>query len=106
MKKSAQYNSNTVAWNTKDIAVGSTLEGQYVAVETFEGKFGETTKYVIRTADGTDFGVYGSASINRQMKNVKLYSQVWITYKGVEETKNGRTVKVYDIEYDDAIELI
>ena len=106
MKKSAQYNSNTTAWNTKELAVGSTLEGQYVAVEQFEGKFGLTTKYVIRTADGTDFGVYGSASIDRQMKNVKLYSQVWITYKGVEQTKNGRTVKVYDIEYDDAVDLI
>ena len=51
--------------------------------------------------DGTTYGVYGSASLNRQFAKVPEGSYVWITYKGQEPTKNGRTVKVFVVEYDD-----
>lgn len=100
MRVSANNNNiQTTTWN-KDLKVGDKLEGQYVAQETFEGKFGMTNKYVIRAADGTDFAVYGSASIDRQFAKIKIYSYVWIEYTGEEKTKNGRTVKTYRIDYD------
>lgn len=89
----------TTTWN-KNLAEGATLEGHYKGSETFVGKYGETTKYIIEGKDGVNYGVYGSASINRQFANIPEGSYVWITYKGEEPTKNGRTVKVYVIDYD------
>ena len=103
MRKSANGNNNiieTEIWN-KDLAEGATLEGVYKFNTTFIGKFGETTKYVIIDQNGTGWAVFGSASLNRQFENIPEGSYVWITYKGVQPTKNGRTVKVYDVDYDD-----
>lgn len=89
----------TVTWN-KGIEAGAKLEGKYVSSETFIGNFGETTKYVIEGNDGVTYGVYGSATINRQFKNIPEGSYVWIEYKGEGTTKSGRSVKLYDIDYD------
>lgn len=89
----------TTTWN-KDLTEGATLEGKYVSSETFIGNYGETVKYIIEGTDGSMYGVYGSASINRQFKNIPEGSHVWITYQGEQTTKNGRTVKVYDIDFD------
>ena len=101
MRKSASTNYiETKAWNTKDLAVGSEIEGRYVSSDTFIGKFGETTKYVIEGKDGTNYGVFSTASLARQFANIPEGSYVWITYKGEEPTKNGRTVKVFDVDYD------
>ena len=89
----------TTTWN-KDLEAGASLQGRYISKETFIGKFGETTKYIVKGDDGVDYGVFGSASIDRQFKNIPEGAYVWITYKGEEQTKNGRTVKVYEIEFD------
>ena len=100
MRQSAtkQY-VETVTWN-KGLAEGATLEGKYTSSETFIGNYGETTKYIINGNDGVTYGVYGSASIDRQFKNIPEGAYVWITYKGEQPTKNGRTVKVYEIDFD------
>ena len=91
---------STEIWN-KDLNVGDTLEGVFIKTEVFDGKFGETEKYVIEKEDGNKLGVYSSASLERQFNNVPVGSYVWITYKGEETSKNGRPVKVYDVDYDD-----
>lgn len=90
----------TVTWN-KDLAPGATLEGRYTSKDTFIGKFGETTKYVVEGKDGVNYGIYGSVSLNRQFAQIPEGSYVWITFKGQEPTKNGRTVNVFVVEYDD-----
>lgn len=90
----------TTAWNTKDLAEGSSLEGRYISNETFIGNYGETIKYIVQADDGTNYGIYGSASINRQFKNIPEGAYVWVTYKGIEKSKNGRDVKVFDIDFD------
>lgn len=101
MKKSATKSYvETTTWN-KGLAEGATLEGRYTSSDTFIGNFGETTKYIIEGKDGVNYGVFGSASLNRQFKNIPEGSYVWITYKGEATTKNGRTVKVYEVDYDD-----
>ena len=104
MRKSAnntnKNNIETTIWN-KDLAVGATLEGVYTFNSTFTGKFGETTKYVVVDPEGNGWAIFGSASIDRQFKQIPEGSYIWITYKGEESTKNGRTVKVYDIDFDD-----
>lgn len=89
----------TTTWN-KDLTAGATLEGVYVKKETFEGQYGTTEKYVIDTDDGM-MGVFSSASLANQFKNIPEGSYVWIEYKGEEVSKNGRPVKVYVVEYDD-----
>lgn len=99
MKVSAVEQQSTPIWNTSSLAEGASIEGVYVKSEVFEGKFGETTKYII-DVNGEKFAIFGSASLDRQFKNVPAGKYVYVTYKGKEETKNGRTVKVYDVQYE------
>lgn len=98
MRKKAVEQTKT--WN-KDLAPNATLEGKYVKKEVFTGKFGDTEKYIIETPEGEKMGVYSSFSLFDQFKNVPEGSYVWITYVGEETSKNGRPVKVYDVDYDD-----
>lgn len=97
MRKSAVTLTKT--WN-KDLEIGATLEGVYYKKETFEGKYGESTKYIVKV-NGEDLGVFGSASLDRQFKNIPEGSYVWIEYKGEVTSKNGRPVKEYVVDYDD-----
>lgn len=90
----------TETWN-KDLTAGAALEGRYIKKEIINTQFGESEKYVIETDDGKKMGVFSTASLARQFINVPEGSYVWITYKGEETSKNGRPVKVYEVEYDD-----
>lgn len=90
----------TETWN-KDLTAGAALEGRYIKKEIINTQFGESEKYVIETDDGKKMGVFSTASLARQFNNVPEGSYVWITYKGEETSKNGRPVKVYEVEYDD-----
>lgn len=100
MRKSASNAFiKTTTWN-KDLKFGDSIEGVYISKEVFDGKFGESTKYIIHNENG-DFGVFSSASLDRQFKNVPQGSYVWITYEGEVTSKNGRPVKQYAVDYDD-----
>lgn len=90
----------TTTWN-KDLEKGATLEGVFIKKETFEGNYGMTEKYIIETPAGEKMGVFSSASLANQFKQVPEGSYVWIEYKGEEVSKNGRPVKVYAVDYDD-----
>lgn len=90
----------TDIWN-KDLEAGATIEGRYIKKEKITTQFGESEKYIIETAEGKKMGVFSTASLTRQFNNVPEGSYVWITYKGEETSKNGRPVKVYDVDYDD-----
>lgn len=92
----------TKTWN-KDLTAGATIEGRYIKKEAFEGQYGTTEKYVIETPEGEKMGVFSSASLSRQFAHIPEGAYVWITYKGEEVSKNGRPVKVYDVDYDDEI---
>lgn len=101
MRKSASNTyEKTTTWNT-NLNIGDKLEGVYQSKDEFEGNFGLTTKYVIAGNDGLLYGVYGSASLNRQFKNIPLLSYVWIEYTGETTSQNGRIVKTYKIDFDD-----
>lgn len=89
----------TTTWN-KDLSKGDKLEGVYIRKEIFDGKYGQSTKYIIKNNDG-DFGVFSSASLDRQFKNIPEGSYVWIEFNGEVISKNGRPVKDYTVEYDD-----
>lgn len=90
----------TKTWN-KDLTIGDKIEGKYIKKEIFNGKYGDTEKYVIETKDGEKLGVFSSATLARQFQNIPEGVYVWIEYKGEETSKNGRPVKVYEVEYDD-----
>lgn len=100
MRKSASANyEKTTTWNT-NLQIGDKLEGVYESKDEFEGNFGHTTKYVINS-NGEKFGVYGSASLNRQFTKIPEGSYVWIEYTGETTSQNGRIVKTYTVDYDD-----
>ena len=106
MRKSANAKQEfikTVTWNNKDLKEGATLDGYFISVEGFEGQYGETTKYIIEAGDGTCYGVYGTASLDRQFKKIPEGCYVWITYEGVVTSKNGRQVKQFTVDYDDEL---
>ena len=106
MRKSASVNfEKTTTWNT-NLSIGDKLEGIYLSKDEFEGNFGHTTKYIIESTSGEKFGVYGSASLNRQFAKVPVGSYVWIEYTGETTSANGRIVKTYNVEYDDEFEKI
>lgn len=88
-------------WNNKDLVEGSQLEGKYLKKEVYHGEIGDTMKYIVEGNDGTKWAVFSSASLGNQFDNIPEGSYVWITYKGKEQTKAGRTVKVYSVDYDD-----
>ena len=90
----------TKTWN-KDLNAGDAIEGVYLKKEVYTGNYGQTEKYIIETPAGEKMGVFASASLTNQFKNVPEGSYVWIVYKGEETTKSGRPVKVYTVEYDD-----
>lgn len=92
----------TTTWN-KNLEAGATLEGKYIKKEIVDGQYGTTEKYIIETSAGEKMGVFSSASLANQFKNVPEGSYVWITYKGDEVSKSGRPVKVYEVEYDDEV---
>lgn len=94
--------TKTTTWN-KGLAEGATLEGYYTGKEEFEGQYGQSIKYIIEASDGTNYGVYGSATLDRQFKNIPEGVYVWITYDGEVKSKNGRTVKQYSVDYDDEL---
>ena len=101
MRKSAnQTFEKTTTWNT-NLNIGDKLEGVYLTKEEFEGNFGSTVIYVILAADGTKYGVYGSASLNRQFARIPEGSYVWIEYTGETTSQNSRIVKTYTVDYDD-----
>lgn len=91
--------TKTEIWN-KDLKEGAATEGYYIRKEEFSTQYGDSVKYVIETKDGTEFGIYGSATLDRQFKNVPAGCYVWITYDGEVKSKNGRTVKQYSVDYD------
>lgn len=90
----------TKTWN-KDLEKGASIEGVYIKKEVFDGKFGESEKYIIEDANGEKWGIFSSASLANQFKNIPEGSYVWVEYKGEETSKNGRPVKVYSVDYDD-----
>lgn len=103
MRKSAnQTFTETTTWN-KNLEPGAKLEGRYTGSDVFDGQFGETTKYIIEDEKGTKWGVYSSASLTRQFKRIPEGAYVWIEYVGLTTSKNGRSVKQYNVEYDDEI---
>ena len=100
-RKSASTSYNII-W-TKDLQAGATLEGYYIDQAIVSGQYGDTTKYVIETNDGTLYDVFASASLERQFKNVPEGCYVWITFDGEVKSKNGRMVKQYSVDYDDEL---
>lgn len=89
----------TETWN-KDLQPGATIEGVYLKKEFIKTQFGESEKYIIDN-NGAKMGIYSTASLARQFANVPEGSYVWVTYKGEETSKNGRPVKVFEVDYDD-----
>lgn len=103
MRKSAsQSYEETTTWNT-NLNIGDKLEGVYTSKEEFKSSFGNgtTVKYVVVAPDGTKYGVYGSATLNRQFANIPTNSYVWIEYTGETTSKAGRIVKLFNVEFDD-----
>lgn len=99
-RKAANSYTKTEIWN-KNLTEGDVIEGYYINKEVFEGQYGTSVKYVLETTNGETIGIYGSASLDRQFKNIPEGVYVWVKYDGEVKSKAGRTVKQYTVDYDD-----
>lgn len=89
-------------WNKKNaLKQGDTLEGVYISSNTSEGKFGESTFYIIRKDDDTELSVAGSADIRGKMSQIEPGKRVRLTFAGYEETDKGNPMKKYIVEVDE-----
>lgn len=92
-------NEATVAW---DFNVTKTLEGIYLRKEVVDSKFGkENNKYIIETPDHVIVGLFGSATLDRQFKAVPEGAYVWVTFNGKRDLGGGKSLNLYDVEFDD-----
>lgn len=92
----------TKTWN-KDLKVGDSIEGFFERKEVSEGQYGKSNKYIVVTKDGTKYGIYGTATLDRQFTNVPEGVLVRVTYKGEITSKSGRPVKDFLVEYDEDV---
>lgn len=100
MKQNANTDyTKTVTWNT-NLAAGAKLEGDYIDKEEYTYNNQDKVKYVIEGVDGTTYGVYGSAVLNRLFEKISIGSHVWIEYKGKGTTKAGNPLNLYEVEFD------
>lgn len=107
MVRKSAINDRVEIWNNKDITVGASLSGYYVRDQRFKSRnYGEGIIRVIKGESGSYLGVMNTAAIERAFLNIPLGSRVWLTYKGLETSANGRSVKTYDVDYDDEDKLI
>lgn len=107
MRKSASDKrtklENVETWG-KNVNVGDKLEGVYTDREDFPSNFeeGKTNhRYIIKDNAGVLHGIYSTTVIDRNFEEIPLNSYVWIEYIGDTTTKKGRTVKLFNVDYDD-----
>lgn len=88
-------------WNKKgELKEGDNLEGYYVDREDFNTKHGEMTVFIIAKAQNDLIKVVAQTDIKGKFEDIPMGSHVWLTFKGLTETKNG-AMKTYEVEYDD-----
>lgn len=97
MRKKAIEQTKT--W--KGVNPGDAIEGVYIKKEVVDGNYGPQDKYIIETAEGDKVGIFATKGLERQFNNVPEGAYIWVVYKGDQTTRAGRTVKVYEVEYDD-----
>jgi hypothetical protein len=84
---------------------GQSVEGFYLGNKTIETEFGKSKLHVFKGEDGSNFGVYGSHKLDEKLNSVPLGYMTFITFQGKVKIPGGKTMKKFDVDYDDEIAL-
>lgn len=105
-QRKRQTVDSTMAEPWKPEKVGDCLEGFYRGAEMVAGKGSRRPfkSYHIETEDGEKRRV-ASAMLNTKMNQIPKGAYVWLTYKGMFESRNGESPD-YDVEVEDGTDLI
>ena len=77
---------------------GQFLVGRLTEVKPATGKM-KAPLYLVKRQDGVTVGVWGSAVLDRMMKDVKPGMSVMIQYAGTEPTDKGSPMKMWEVVY-------
>jgi len=75
---------------------GDSIEGVLTNVEKDIGE-NNSMMYTLETSDGFK-SIWGTTVLDMRMKLCKVGNKVRITFKGKEESKKGREVKIFKVE--------
>lgn len=97
MKKVSDLNAETTFKFEKP---GQTFEGYYLGSKKVNTNMGQSTLQIFQTDKG-NVGVWGSADIDRKLSAVPVGSYTEIAYLKKTKLDGGRTMKKFDVGYDD-----
>lgn len=105
-ERKRQTVESTMAEPWKPEKVGDCIEGFYRGAEMVPGKGSRKPfkSYHIETESGERRRV-ASAMLNTKMNQIPKGAYVWLTYKGMFESQNGKSPD-YDVDVEDGTELI
>jgi hypothetical protein len=96
-KKVLDLNADsTIEW----AKVGQQLNGYYLGFKTVTTDFGPSKLHVLVTDAGT-VGCWGSAQLDSKLGTVAKGTATFITFGGKTKIAGGKTMKNFDVEYDD-----
>lgn len=81
--------------------VGDMVEGHLVQAGTITLEDKDVMKYVVQKEGGERVGFLGSFKLDEGLKGMPLGTMIRVTYIKKERLKGGKTLKMFDIEYDD-----
>ncbi len=81
-------------------------EGEYLEGKPVNTKYGEMMLYKFRDKSGKTFTIWGFATLDSFMENVKAGNQCRLTYKGRSDTPNkfGKYIHLCKVEVNDGKE--
>ncbi len=80
---------------------GDKLEGYYKKTTEVTINGQNVKKHIFETANGL-VSVLGQFDLGKQLAEVPANSRVVATLMGIQKLKGGKTMKIYDVAYDDA----
>lgn len=80
--------------------VGQTVQGYYIGAKIVTTDYGKSKLHILQTEAG-NVGVWGSAKLDEKLGAVEPGYLTFITYRGKVKLPGGKTMKKFDVEYDD-----
>jgi hypothetical protein len=97
-KKYTPDRNETHDWNKDKV-----LEGIYTAKRKVITENGETNMYTVEKPGGVTVDVWGKSMLDSFFLNMKIGTQVKVTYEGKKKSKKGgREYHSFDFDYDDS----
>lgn len=79
---------------------GREVSGYLLGHKKITTDYGPATVHILQGADG-NFGIYGSKQLTDNLTQIELGTMVFVKYVEKIKLKGGKTLKKFDVEFDD-----